>query len=105
MSELSLRSRVLVTLAAAVVLLGSALVYAVVGRDPDPAVAAHGTVTLDPGDRLLLVTQQHLATVPLDDPAGPKTVSDVSCVRVYAASGTGICVRQDSPWTYSATES
>jgi hypothetical protein len=35
------------------------------------------------------------------DPGGPRQVSTVSCNRVYAAAGTGVCLRQDSAWTYS----
>lgn len=33
-----------------------------------------------------------LALVPLDDPAGPRAVTDLSCERVYATRSAGVCV-------------
>ena len=101
MEAVGLRNRVLVAVGAAVVLLGGAFGYAVAARNPAPASGGSGAVSLDPGHRLLVVHQRQLATVATGDPAGPKLVSGVSCVRAYAASGTGICLREDSPWSYS----
>jgi hypothetical protein len=41
----------------------------------------------------------HLALVAKDDPAGPRSVSALTCLRVYAAGGTGTCLRQDGALT------
>ena len=95
-----LRGRILLALGATLVLLAAAVGYAVAARGP-AGPAATGRVTLDPGNRLLVVSQGRLATVDLADPTGPKAVSEVACVRSYAAAGTGVCLRQDTPWTYS----
>ncbi|MFI6493299.1 TolB family protein [Streptomyces sp. NPDC050564] len=65
-----------------------------------PTVRA-GTVTLRPtADRPLLVRnlawgphRDEIATVPADDPQGPRTVSGVKCLRFHAAAGTGICLQ------------
>jgi len=101
MSGLSLRLR-LVALGIAAVVLGAAAVgYAVVVRGSAGGPAPIGTVLLTPGPRLAFVTQGRLATVEAADPTGPRAISDTPCVRVYAAAGTGICLRQDDPWTYS----
>jgi hypothetical protein len=40
-----------------------------------------------------------LATVPTDNPSGPRAVSGLTCLRVYAAGGTGACLRQDGALT------
>ncbi|MFI5974754.1 TolB family protein [Streptomyces sp. NPDC051452] len=37
--------------------------------------------------------RDELTSVPADDPAGPRTASGVKCLRFYAASGTGVCLR------------
>ncbi|WP_198675942.1 TolB family protein [Kribbella monticola] len=37
----------------------------------------------------------HLAQVAKDRPDGPRSVSSLTCLRVYAAGGTGTCLRQD----------
>jgi WD40-like Beta Propeller Repeat len=65
-----------------------------------PVTATAHRVTLAPGPRLLVVSNRHLATVSRDDPDGPQTVARLQCVRVYAAAGTGVCIRPDSPWSY-----
>ncbi|WBC15002.1 hypothetical protein O7600_28735 [Micromonospora sp. WMMA1998] len=98
----SMRAK-LATLAAAVVVLGaSAAGYAVVSARPAPAPAsaADRAVTLRPGPRLLAVTDRHVSTAALADPAGPRAVSDTECLRVYAAAGTGVCLAPSSPWSY-----
>ena len=61
-SELSLRGRIIVAVVASVVLLGSALGYAVAVHDSD-SVDAVGSVSLSADDRLLVLTQRHVATV------------------------------------------
>jgi hypothetical protein len=100
MAQLSLRGRVTVAVVATLVLLGSALGYAVAVRSDD-SVTPVGTVSLEPGPQLLVLSQRHVASVAANSPSGPMAVSDVECVRVYAAGGTGVCLRQDSAWTYS----
>jgi hypothetical protein len=68
-----------------------------------PPVAA-GRVTLaqtgSAGPRLVfrnMVWGPHrdeLVSVPAAAPSGPRTASDVRCLRFYAAAGTGICLRR-----------
>jgi len=60
-----------------------------------------GTVSLRPtAARRLLVRnlawgphRDEIATVPADDPQGPRTASGVKCLRFHAAAGTGICLQ------------
>jgi hypothetical protein len=97
------KSRVLFAVMASAVLLAGAAAYVVVAakRRSAPAAAA-GVVDAGPGDRLLFRSTAtdsygHVATVERDAPAGPRTVSGVSCDRVYAAAGAAICLRPDGP--------
>lgn len=99
MAEPSPRTRIIVALGATVVLLGSALGYAVAVQSKD--VTPVGSVSLEPGPRLLVLSQRHVATVPAADPTGPMAIADLECVRVHASGGTGVCLRQDNAWTYS----
>ncbi|UWZ59598.1 PD40 domain-containing protein [Dactylosporangium aurantiacum] len=97
--------RAAVLAAAAVLLAGAAAGYTTLAADraePAPAAAGAGagTLTLSPGPRLLTVTDRHLASVSAADPAGPRVVSTVECVRAYAAAGTGICLRPQTAWAY-----
>ncbi len=101
----------LVILLVAVLLLGSvgtgAVLYAAHRsglRDEQqadgPTVRA-GSVSLRPtsGRRLLVRNlawgphRDEIATVPADDPRGPRTASGVTCLRFHAAAGTGICLQ------------
>ncbi|MDG4801935.1 hypothetical protein [Micromonospora sp. WMMD980] len=93
----------LATLAASAVALGAlATGYAVVSARPAPvpAAAADRAVTLRPGPRLLAVTDRHVSTAALADPAGPRAVAALECLRVYAAAGTGVCLAPSSAWSY-----
>jgi len=101
------RTRVLIAVAGIVALAAAAIVYvglaAARNRSAD-AVGTAGAVSLSPGPRLLARStadgdRGHLFTVPANDPGGPRTVSPVSCTRVYAAGGTGLCLRPDSDLT------
>jgi hypothetical protein len=65
-----------------------------------PPVAA-GRVSLGAAPRRLMVFRNmawgphrdELATVPAATPDGPRTASGVTCLRFYAAAGTGICLQ------------
>jgi hypothetical protein len=98
--NLGLRAKLAIAGGAAVLLVAAAIGYAVAVR-PDAGAGEVGEVSLTPGPRLLFVTHQQLATVSADNPSGPREVSSVSCVRSYAAAGTGVCLRQDTAWSYS----
>ena len=107
MTQLSNRARIGVLAAAVIVLAGVAAGYTALaaGRadpaaDPAAATGPDATVTLTPGPRLLTITDRHLATVDAADPTGPRTVSTVECLRVYAAAGTGVCLRPQTAWAY-----
>ena len=100
----SQRTRVAILAASIVVLSLVAIGYVWLAtgdrtRD-EPGSTIAGAVTLDAGHRLLVVSNERIASVASSDPAGPRTVSDVACVRVYAANGTGICLRATDPWSY-----
>jgi hypothetical protein len=73
-----------------------------------PAVSA-GTVSLATGTGTGTGTRRmvfrnmawgphrdELATVPADNPTGPRTASGLKCLRFYAAAGTGICLQSVS---------
>jgi hypothetical protein len=103
MTALSRGARMAVAGGAAVVLTAAALTYIRVAghRAADAQLeptASH--VTLEPGPRLLMVSDRHLASVSDVDPGGPRLVSDLECVRVYAAHGTGVCLHPDTAWSY-----
>lgn len=96
----------LAVLAVAVALLaGAAAGYTALAADragtrPATPGEGGGTLSLTPGPRLLTVTDRHLASVSAADPAGPRVVSTVECLRAYAAAGTGICLRPQNAWAY-----
>ncbi|MFE1885228.1 TolB family protein [Streptomyces diastatochromogenes] len=105
------RTTRLVVLLVAVVLLGAvgtgSVLYAAHRsgmrdqQQADGPTVRTGTVSLRPTDgRRLLVRnlawgpkRDEIATVPADDPQGPRTVSGVKCLRFHAAAGTGICLQ------------
>ncbi|MET7394528.1 hypothetical protein ABZS66_13650 [Dactylosporangium sp. NPDC005572] len=97
---LSMRARVAVLAGAVVVLGGGAFAYVRSAADRPAPQPSFATVSLTPGPRLLTVTDRHLAVVPAGNPGGERTVSAVECVRAYASAGTGICLRQSTPWAY-----
>ncbi|MEU4675570.1 hypothetical protein [Micromonospora sp. NPDC023737] len=105
MTTMSTRAKVGVAAASAVLLFGAAAGYAALAAEPAgspaaPAGAGAGAVTLEPGPRLLTVTDRHVASVAAADPAGPRTVSNLECLRVYAAAGTGVCLGPENAWSY-----
>ncbi|WP_410812110.1 TolB family protein [Micromonospora sp. 067-2] len=105
MTALSTRAKLGVVAASAVLLGTVAAGYAATTREPAPSpVSAAATgdqaVTLTPGPRLLAITDRHVSSVATADPTGSRSVSGLECLRVYAAAGTGVCLRPDTAWTY-----
>jgi hypothetical protein len=103
---LTTRNRILLALVGVVVLAATAIVYTGLVRARNragTAAATTGDVALT-GPRLLFrstadAERGHLATVAADDPGGARAVSNVVCNRVYAAGGTGLCLRPESGLT------
>lgn len=92
------RARIWIAAAAAVVLAGVAIGYVLLGggRDDADVAGTENAVSLAPGPRLLALTSTgQVVTVAKDDPNGPRAVSSLKCARVYAAAGTGACLRSD----------
>ncbi|MEV6761248.1 TolB-like translocation protein [Streptomyces sp. NPDC051105] len=105
---MTLRSRVLILVAALAVLGAIALASVLHAsaraerRDQTqaggPKVTA-GTVALTTPGRMIFRNmawgphRDELTTTPATDPAGPRTASGVKCLRFHAASGTGVCLR------------
>ncbi|MCO1598905.1 hypothetical protein M8C17_27510 [Micromonospora sp. RHAY321] len=104
MTALSTRAKLGVVAASAVLLGAVAAGYAATAaepaRTPPPAATGDQAVTLTPGPRLLAITDRHVSSVATADPTGPRSVSGLECLRVYAAAGTGVCLKPDTPWTY-----
>jgi hypothetical protein len=96
--------RILIAVAGVLVLAGAAVAYVGFASARSHDVTPTGAVSLSPGPRLLFrstadADRGHVATVAVTDPGGPRTVSPLSCTRVYAAGGTGLCLRQDGDLT------
>ena len=71
---------------------------------PAAHAAPAGRVSLAPGPRLVARSTAagsfgRLVSVPAADPSGPRTASALSCARLYAAGGTGLCLRLDGDMT------
>ncbi|WP_433526238.1 hypothetical protein ACQPZ2_15770 [Nocardia pseudovaccinii] len=65
-----------------------------------PAVSVTNGLSLTAGPGILFRStapdsKGHLAIVATEDPGGSRSVSALDCLRVDAAGGTGICLRQD----------
>ncbi|MFI1658252.1 TolB-like translocation protein [Streptomyces sp. NPDC020472] len=107
---MTLRSKLLVLLAAIAVLGGVAAASLLHAADRaaekdrpragGPAIAS-GRISLASGaDRRIVFRnmawgphRDELVTVPAGTPAGPRTASGVKCLRFHAAGGTGICLQ------------
>ncbi|MEW1589088.1 hypothetical protein AB0283_27010 [Micromonospora vinacea] len=103
MTALSNRTKLGVVVASAVLLGSVAAGYVAVAAEPAPVpppAPGDQAVTLAPGPRLLAITDRHLSTVTTADPAGSRTVSGLECLRVYAAAGTGVCLKPETAWSY-----
>ncbi|MEV4149945.1 hypothetical protein AB0J40_40240 [Amycolatopsis sp. NPDC049691] len=99
-----MKTRILIAIAGVVVLAGAAIAYVGLASARSHDVTATGAVSLSPGPRLLFrstadADRGHVATVSATDPGGARTVSPLSCSRVYAAGGTGLCLRPDGDLT------
>ena len=97
---MSTRTRVIVACVFSLVMVLIAGSYVVFARGRAGAAVASDTVSIAPGPRIAAIStaagsRGRLITVPASDPGGPRLVSAVSCTRVYAAGGTGICLRPD----------
>ncbi|MEU5673669.1 hypothetical protein ABZ749_25595 [Micromonospora sp. NPDC047753] len=103
MTVMSTRAKLGVVVASAVLLGAVAAGYAAragqAPRTPPPA-GAEQAVTLTSGPRLLAITDRHVSTVAATDPAGPRTIAGLECLRVYAAAGTGVCLKPETAWSY-----
>jgi hypothetical protein len=93
--------RVLFALLGAVLLTAVAVGYSVFTVARQGAVAPVANVlSLAAGPRILFRStapdsRGRMALVAKDDPDGPRSVSALSCLRVYAAGGVGACLQQD----------
>ncbi|MFD7883965.1 TolB family protein [Streptomyces bauhiniae] len=106
---MTLRSRVLILVSALVVLVGVAAASVLhasaradrreQARPGGPRITA-GRLTLTGGAPRVVFRnmawgphRDELVSTPAADPSGPRTASGVKCLRFYAASGTGVCLR------------
>ncbi|ANN18407.1 hypothetical protein SD37_24100 [Amycolatopsis orientalis] len=98
------RTRTLLAVTGVLALAAAAVIYVGVARNPGTASAGtSGAVTLT-GPRLLFrstadADRGHVSSVATADPGGPRAVSTVTCSRVHAAGGTGICLRPETGLT------
>lgn len=105
-----MRLKLSITLVAAVLLAGIALVYIQQAKATDPrsqpvdvsVVVDQGAIVLtDPG-RLLFRNEApgpdygKVASVSLSDPQGPRRISQLRCERFYTSAGQGLCLA-DTP--------
>ncbi|WP_274555342.1 TolB family protein [Streptomyces spiramyceticus] len=105
---MSIRARLLVLVLVTAVLVVVAAVVTLRAADraaerdqarPGEPGAQTGVVTLRQPKRLLFRNlawgpqRDHVSSVPLATPAGPRTSAPRNCLRFHAAAGTGICLR------------
>lgn len=103
MTAMSTRAKLGVVITSAMLLGGVAAGYVATAAETPPTpppAAGDQAVTLTSGPRLLALTDRHVSTVATADPAGPRTVSGLECLRVYAAAGTGVCLKPETAWSY-----
>ncbi|TDW22024.1 PD40 domain-containing protein [Kribbella kalugense] len=96
--------RVLIAVLGALLLAAVGVTYSVftTTHDRTPVAAADGLSLTGP--RIMFRStapgsKGRLAMVAKNDPGGPRSVSALNCLRVYAAGGTGTCLRQDGALT------
>lgn len=74
--------------------------------DDTELVSSTGDVTLAPGNRMIYVTDGHVASLSLaadGTSAGEPVIADLLCGRIHAAAGTGLCLRRTNAVAWSAT--
>ncbi|TDW93427.1 WD40 repeat protein [Kribbella pratensis] len=96
--------RIVLALVGAVVLAMVAVGYGVLTSAREHTTVAAANALSLVGPRIMFRStapdsKGHLALVAKDDPDGPRSVSALGCLRVYAAAGTGACLRQDGALT------
>jgi dipeptidyl aminopeptidase/acylaminoacyl peptidase len=74
--------------------------YVFAARARAGSAASAVDVSIAPGERIAAVStapgsRGRVITVAAGDPGGPRRVSALSCTRLYAAGGTGLCLRPD----------
>jgi hypothetical protein len=77
-----------------------AVAYVLVARAGAGAAASADQVSIAPGPRIAAIStspgsRNRVITVAAADPSGPRLTSSISCARLYAAGGTGLCLRPD----------
>ncbi|MFJ7158255.1 hypothetical protein ACIQUQ_25415 [Streptomyces sp. NPDC101118] len=100
MNGLTRRARILVTVAAAVVLAALAATSVVLARQDAAAGSPAGGTAAGapagapqrPGAGLRVLSNGLLSTVSVADPSGPRTVTELRCDRAYTAGGTTACL-------------
>ena len=112
------RARIAVLMVLVVVLGGGALGYVLLARSaPEPALPAGSSPpTVAPSavadaphvvfrNATLGADLGRIALSPLDDPGGPRALTDLTCDRVFAAAGRTLCVSSEPGLvtTYRAT--
>ncbi|RHW23431.1 hypothetical protein D0Z08_29845 [Nocardioides immobilis] len=98
--RLSLRARMLIAAAGAVLLVIAAVAYIVAVRDADELAPTSGQPMID-GPRMLVVSERKLATISATDMTSSRHIHDVDCVRSYAAADTSVCMRPKDAWTHT----
>ncbi|GAB3206339.1 TolB family protein [Nocardia tengchongensis] len=94
--------RTVSALLGALILAAIAIGYGVfTGTRAQPAVA-YEALNIAPGPRILFrstaaESKGHVAMVSAADPGAARAVSELECLRVAAAAGSGICLRPDGP--------
>lgn len=100
---MSVRTKIALTVLAALVLVVGTLAYAGLRRSETPTVAVDPDLRLTgPGLLVRDVTTGHLAVV---GPTGQRSQGAVSCLRLHAAGGRASCLRKDPqlPGAYRLT--
>jgi hypothetical protein len=102
MPQLSTRTRIIMVAGVAAALVLVAVLYVVQAashtHNAQAAPVKTGTIDVTATKHLLFRNggsgpeADRLASVSLSDPSGPRTLSALHCVRVYAAGGTGLCL-------------
>ncbi|MFI7687637.1 hypothetical protein ACIBQ6_01135 [Nonomuraea sp. NPDC049655] len=94
------RVRLLVAGIAGLAVLAAASIMIARAAGTSSRAGTADSVSLVPGPRLVALSTTagssgRLVSVAAGDPAGARAVSALSCARLYAAGGTGLCLRAD----------